>query len=120
MELANTGLVPPAHIKAMRKAALAGKLEQFDHSPLLDAYAAGHMGFRRALGEARDMVGIRLAQCWLRLDENNFSFAHVAETFLQVDWELTGDRYQDRIKRIFGWRGIEIAKDWKPQVAPWT
>ncbi len=120
MELAEQGLVPASHIKAMRKAALEGTLAEFDHTPLLDAYATGHHGFRTALAEARDMMGVRLAQAWSRLDENNFSYAHFAETFLQVDWEISGTRYQDRIKRIFAWRGIEIREGWKPKVTPWA
>ncbi|MEM9060444.1 MAG: hypothetical protein AAGD13_08260 [Pseudomonadota bacterium] len=120
MELAAMGLVSAKHIKAMRAAALTGKLDEFDHRPLLDAYATGHHGFRSALAEARDMMGLRLAHAWSRLDEDNFSYAHVAETFLQVDWEMTGDLYQDRIKRIFRWRGIEPRKGWKPDVAPWV
>lgn len=120
MELADLGLVPASHIKAMRKAAIDGALDTFDHVPLIDAYAMQHTGFRSALAEARDMMGVRLAHTWARLDENAFSYAHFAETFLQVDWELTGDQHQQRIKRIFKWRGIEPHKDWKPVVAPWV
>jgi hypothetical protein len=70
------------------------------------AYDTDHIGFRAALFEARDFLGVRLARTWDQLSPHYLSFAGVAARFLTVDRGLSGCKYQDLIRDCFLWRRI--------------
>ena len=71
-----------------------------------EAYRNSPESFRLALAEARDCLGVRLARTWDALSPNRLRFAKVAKTFLTVDRQISGWRYQDEIIENFTWREI--------------
>lgn len=112
------GLLPRGFIDEMRLAARTGKLDQIDRTPISDAYATSHDGFKSALADARDMMGLRLAETWRRLDANNFRYGTLAETLLDVDFEFSGRRNQASIRNCFAWRGIKFRRRIDHTVTP--
>ena len=70
------------------------------------AYATSPAGFRQALIDARDYVGICLASIWRGLHSNDLSFSDVRNAWLAVDRERFGARHQDEIRENFDWREI--------------
>ncbi len=70
------------------------------------AYEDAPYTFREALAEARDILGIRLAQTWHLLSPAHLTYGKVARAFLTVDRRLSGRRYQDMIIANFHWRQI--------------
>ncbi len=116
--LGELGLVPLGQLDAMRAAGRAGKLDEIDHSPLEDAYARAHDGFRNALGDVRDMMGLRLAETWRRLNANDFSYSTLVETLLDVDFEFSGRRNQSIIRKCFNWRGVKFRRRTDSSVTP--
>jgi hypothetical protein len=100
------GLVSADLASGLRRAAIADELEDADDQALVDAYRAEPQGFRDALRDARDMVGLRLAATFHRLQPAGLSFARIARTFLAVDRELTGWTNQALLAENFRWRQI--------------
>ena len=70
------------------------------------AYAKNPHAFRRALCEARDLVGKRLALTWDILGPDFLSYEQVARTFLTVDRHLSNWQHQTDFASCFRWRGI--------------
>ncbi len=70
------------------------------------AYANRHFQFKAALMEARDIVGRRLTACWRRLSPTDLSYADVATALIDVDYEISGEMYQEELNAIFEWREI--------------
>lgn len=70
------------------------------------AYRANPAAFRRALCEARDALGYRLARTWDILGPDGLRFEQVARTFLTVDRYYSGWENQNEIAACFRWRGI--------------
>ena len=99
-------LVKAEDAAALRIAALEGRLSKMDTSHYEAAFQAERDGFREALYEARDMIGLRLAETWRRLSPHNFAFGDLVTGLLEVDGEMTGKRYQQTILECFQWRGI--------------
>ena len=89
-----------------------------DRSPISDAYATSHDGFRAALADARDMMGLRLAETWRRLDANDFRYGTLTETLLDVDFEFSGRKNQASIRNCFAWRGIRFRRRIDHTVTP--
>ena len=56
--------------------------------------------------EARDIVGTRLTAVWRRLTPTDLTYSDVATAFIDVDEELSGERYQEELREIFHWREI--------------
>ena len=75
--------------------------------PLFDlAYDANPDGFKAALEDARDYLGLALALSWSRLSPHFLNYDDVGEALLDVDHALTGGRYQRVIADNFRWRDI--------------
>lgn len=70
------------------------------------AFAADPAGFRESFVEAREWLGVYLAETWRRLPAERFSYTRVAQVLLDVDRELGSGRYQQAIDSSFRWREI--------------
>jgi hypothetical protein len=101
-------------------------LDQFERFPeyedpiqsLFDeAYQGRREGFREALVQARDYLGMALAETWKRLSPDHLHYAHVGEILLEVDRELSGGRYRQAIINSLLWRDIGRAVV-GPRLAP--
>lgn len=95
---------------------LFDQIERLDEAeamiqPLFDnAYRGNERGFREALLEARDYLGLALAKAWQRLSPDFLIYADVGDALLQVDLELSGGRYQRLIRNNFLWREIGLVR----------
>jgi hypothetical protein len=79
--------------------------------PVFDAaYPGQREGFRAALIEARDYLGVALAETWKRLSPDFFDYEEVATVLLAVDRALSGGRYRNEMIESFVWRGIGRVK----------
>ena len=74
-----------------------------------DAYDRRGRGFREALLEARDYLGVALAEGWKRLPADYLNYDDVGAALLDVDRELTGGRFRRVIINNFAWRDIATA-----------
>ena len=66
-------------------------------------------GFREALVQARDYLGVALAETWTRLSPDRLHYAHVGEILIEVDRELSGGRFRQAIRNSLLWRDIGSA-----------
>lgn len=82
-----------------------------------EAFAADPDGFKSALLEARDILGLYLAETWRRLNADWLDFVDVAETFLQVDAEVNNRRFERLALGNFRMRDIGKVKV-GPQLKP--
>jgi hypothetical protein len=79
--------------------------------PVFDAaYPGQREGFRAALIEARDYLGVALAETWKRLSPDFFNYEEVAAVLLAVDRALSGGRYRNEMIESFVWREIGRVK----------
>lgn len=101
-------VVEPDLIAALRAAGRREQFEKADQTLFTDAFAREPEGFRAALCEARDMLGLRLAETWRRLTPHDFVFSREVEMMLKVDAEFTGTRHRQMILECFEWRGISF------------
>jgi hypothetical protein len=91
---------------------LADQLERLpDYQGLIQAlfdgaYPRNPPGFRRALLDACDTLGVYLAATWQRLSPHRLSYADVAAALIEVDRERSGGRYQRLMQRNFQLRDI--------------
>ena len=74
------------------------------------AYARRRDEFRMALIEARDYLGVALAETWKRLSADYFGYDEVGTLLVAVDRALTGGRYRNEIVESFVWREIGAIK----------
>ena len=74
------------------------------------AYPGQREGFRAALVEARDYLGVALAETWKRLSPDFFDYEEVATLLLAVDGALSGGRYREEMTESFVWREIGRVK----------
>ncbi len=102
------GLIPREDADGLRRAAAEGAEDTPSEARAKAAYRAAPARFGAALAEARDMVGLRLAATWARLDPARFSFAAVAAGFLAADAAMSGGRNGQIIRACFAWRGIAV------------
>ncbi len=100
------GLVAASQVDDLRRAAKDDTLAALDRQQLIDAYAREPEGFRAALCDARDMVGLRFAQALHRLQAASLTFARVADIFLDVDRQISGEANQSLVRDCFRWREI--------------
>ena len=70
------------------------------------AYERQYGALRAALADARDYMGVALAETWKRLTADNFTYLDVALAFHEVDTLLTGGRYRRAIIESFDWREV--------------
>ncbi len=92
-----------------REAARQGRADKADCGRFADAFAREPEVFRHALCDARDMLGLRLAETWRRLTPHDFVFGKEIATLLKVDAELSGNRHRQMILDCFEWREISIS-----------
>jgi hypothetical protein len=79
--------------------------------PVFDAaYPGQREGFRAALIEARDYLGVALAETWKRLSPDYLDYTEVAATLIAVDRALSGGRYREEMTESFVWREIGRVK----------
>ena len=96
-----------------RRSELAGVIQSFFDR----AYADDPEAVRLALLEARDHVGIALAELWRRLSADYLNYDDIGGAMLEVDREMTGGRYLTEIIRNFEWREIGMVTV-GPRIAP--
>lgn len=104
--LVGFGLVGTSEIDDLRRAATDVTLDTTDRQHLIDAYSREPEGFRAALCDARDMVGLRYAQTLHRLQAASLTFDRFAQLFLDVDRRISGETNQSIVRDCFRWRGI--------------
>jgi hypothetical protein len=63
-------------------------------------------GFKGALVDARDQLGLYIAQALVRLSPHHLNYDDVAAVLLEIDEDVSGGRYQRLIARNFALRGI--------------
>jgi hypothetical protein len=85
--------------------------EHPEHMPFIQAafdaaYPGQGDGFRAALVEARDYIGVALAETWKRLSPHFLTYADFARLLLAVERELSGGRYRAEMIESFDWREI--------------
>jgi hypothetical protein len=91
---------------------LADQVEQVpEYEPLIQAlfdraFARDPAGFKDALLDARDYLGVALAVTWSRLSPDYLAYEHVGEGLLAVDRELNAGRYHRLIVTNFRLRDI--------------
>jgi hypothetical protein len=71
-----------------------------------ETFAANPDGFKGALVDARDRLGLYLAQTLIRLSPHDLNYDDVAAVLLAVDADVSGGRYRRLIARNFDLRGI--------------
>jgi hypothetical protein len=71
-----------------------------------EAYQGRRQAFRAALVQARDYLGVVLAETWKRLSPDYLRYEQVGEILLEVDRELSGGRYRQAIVKSLRWRDI--------------
>jgi hypothetical protein len=81
------------------------------------AYRSEREGFRVALLDARDYMGMALAETWKRLSPHFLTYDEVASVLLVVDRALSGGRYRAEINESFDWREIGMVEV-GPRLAP--
>lgn len=70
------------------------------------AYAADPAGFRAAFYDAREWLGLCIAQAWRRLSLDEFSYAAFGQAMVEVDRELSDGQFGEAIEGSFQWREI--------------
>jgi len=68
-------------------------------------YREDSEGFKKALVDARDYIGLLLSLSCEQLSWD-LTFQGVAKSLFQSDLELTSGHYQHELKEVFEWRGI--------------
>jgi hypothetical protein len=80
-------------------------------------YRRNDLAIRAALMEARDYLGLVLAETWKRLSLDFIRYEDIARTLLGVDRDLSGGRYWPEMIESFTWREIgSVAVG--PRIAP--
>lgn len=97
-----------------RRRELAGVIQSFFDR----AYPENREAFRLALLEARDQVGIALAELWRRLPADYLNYDDVGDLMLEVDQDMNGGRYVAEIIRNFQWREIGMVAVGPRMAAP--
>lgn len=69
------------------------------------AYAGNGPGFKEALLEARDYLGLLLAKTWSGMNPDFLSYHDILRKLLRADREL-GQEHQETIRSCFAWREI--------------
>lgn len=71
-----------------------------------ETFEANPAGFKEALLDARDQLGLYIAQALIRLSPHRLNYDDVAAVLLEVDEDASGGRYRRLIARNFDLRGI--------------
>jgi len=107
LRLQALGVIGVDEVAAARATTGHGQEPVWLSARLAAASAARPAVFHRALAEARDFLGTRLAAAWLLLPPEDMTFGRVAGAFLAADVALAGDRRNEAwLAGNFAWRGI--------------
>ena len=71
-----------------------------------EAYEQDPDGFKGALIEARDTLGLMLAGAWSRLSPDFLTFEDLGDAMIEADRDLFGRRFETQILQSFRWRYI--------------
>ena len=116
-KLVQRGVISPEVDALMDQLERRRQLADFIQSFFDRAYPENQETFRLALLEARDHLGIALAETWRRLSADYLNYDDVGDTMLEIDREMTGGRYLDDIISNFQWREIGMVAV-GPRIAP--
>lgn len=75
-----------------------------------EAYAQDPAGFKLALLDARDLLGVMLALTLERLSPHSLNYDDFGAALLDADLEVSGGRYQRLISANLLWRGIGLVR----------
>ncbi len=106
--LVDAGLLSRTLAEKTRADAAEDRLDPEVGAATRNAFREEPEGFRMALCDARDMLGLRLAETWRRLDPEHLSLARVTRTFLDADRFMSGRDHRRLAVEAFRWRGFEI------------
>jgi hypothetical protein len=107
LRLQSLGVIGADDVEAARATTGHGSEPVWLSARLAAASAARPAIFHRALAEARDFLGRRLALTWRLLLPDDMTFGAVAGAFLAADASLSGDRRnRSWLASSFAWRGI--------------
>lgn len=115
--LLEEGLISPQVEDLADQLEYGPQFEGLIQSLFSEAYADDPRGFKTALLETRDTLGLLLAGAWSRLSPHFLSYDDVRIAMLEEDREMTGGRYFTQIFQNFRWRGIGFV-DVGPRLAP--
>jgi hypothetical protein len=108
--LRGRGLISPEVENLLDQFERFPEYEEVIQSLFDEAYQGRRHGFRAALVQARDYLGVALAETWTRLPPDRLHYAHVGEILLEVDRELSGGRFRQAILNSLLWREIGLAR----------
>ena len=111
--LVESGLISPALDRLSRR---GGPMDLDDDALQAEfdiAYRANPRGFKTALLEARDHLGMLLARSWSQLSWD-LSFVAVGRALLRADLALSGGHFQPEILDSLVWREIGAAEQRSP------
>ncbi len=104
--LVERGLIPREIAEATRNVREEPDLAE-NVQPTFDAaYEGQYDSFRAALVDARDYMGMALAETWKRLKADDFSYMDVGLTMIEVDAATSGGRFRRALLESFDWREI--------------
>ena len=101
--LVDAGLISPETDALSRRGGLLELDDRVLQADFDKAYAANPLGFKSALLDARDYLGVLLAQTWSQLSWD-LSFADVGRALLRADLALSGGHFQREIFESLVWR----------------
>jgi hypothetical protein len=104
-KLVDAGLISAELDDASRRGGPLGTTDERVQSAFEVAYRENHGGFKTALLEARDYMGMLLARTWSQLG-SDLSFADVGRAMLRADLNLSGGHFQPEILDSLVWREI--------------
>jgi len=107
-KLVDGGLIDPYLDQLSRGLTEAGA-EDKDMQLAFDAYYRQNPeGFKQALIEARDYIGLLLSSSWEQLSWD-LDFPQIVQSLLQADHQLSSGHYNFEIQEVFGWREIKFS-----------
>lgn len=115
--LLDRGLISPEVEDMADRLEYRPQHEELVQSLFEDAYERNPDGFKVALLETRDTLGLLLAGAWSRLSPDFLDYEDVGDALLEQDRDMTGGRYQTQILNNFRWRDIG-AVDIGPRLSP--
>jgi hypothetical protein len=115
--LLDRGLISPEVEDMADRLEYRPEYEALIQSLFDDAYERSPGGFKAALLETRDTLGLLLAGAWSRISPDFLGYEDVGDALLEQDRKLTGGRYQTQILNNFRWREIG-AVDVGPRLSP--
>lgn len=105
-QLLDRGVISPALEELADRYEYQPRYQALVQDMFADAYAGEKPAFREALLDARDILGLYLAETWRRLPADHLSYLRVGDTLCAVDRDFGGGEYTDIIIENFACREI--------------